>query len=370
MRMKKPLPFLLSAVLAAVPLLSGCPVNGLDSAALNSSGNSSAPANAWEAANPILPLPNPPLGIHGSLTALPNPPSPQSVRLGRWLFFDTRLSSNNSVSCASCHQSDHSFSNAASVGTGVNGQLGTRKPPPLLNLAFVAQPFFFWDGRADSLEDQAIGPIENPIEMDMTAEGLVALLQSIPSYPTYFQQVFQTSTITMDLIVKAISDYERTRMSGDSPWDQFQAGNPSSLSPQAAEGFRLFGQIGCNRCHNGQRFSDSVFHNTGVAWNPSTDTFNDPGRFDVTSNPSDEGAFKTPTLRNLTARAPYFHNGSAETLLDVVNFYNQGGLANPNLDSRIQPLGLSADQIDALVAFLQSLDGTGFEDEGPSAFPQ
>lgn len=334
------------------------------STSTSASTSASTAANAWEAANPIVAIPTAPLGIHGNLSALPSAPTPQSVRLGRWLFFDPRLSVDNTISCSSCHEPAHDLSSATAVATGVDGQQGTRKPPPLLNLAFVARPFFFWDGRADSLEEQATGPIENPIEMGMTADELTEKLQAVESYPTYFEQTFQTSAITMDLITKAVADYERTRMSGNSAFDN------SSLSPQARQGFALFGQVGCNHCHNGQLFSDSSFHNTGVAWNPATQAFNDPGRFDVTSSPRDEGAFKTPTLRNLSERAPYFHNGSAATLRDVVVFYSQGGVQNPNLDPAIHPLNLSENQIDALVAFLQSLEGTGYEDDGPTAFPQ
>ncbi len=251
------------------------------------------------------------------------------------------------------------------MSTGVGGQHGTRKAPPLFNLAFVERPFFFWDGRADSLEQQAAGPIENPIEMGMTADTLTAKLQAIAGYPPYFEEAFGSTTITMDRITKAISDYERTLMKGNSPFD-----NRRALSAQAQQGFALFGQVGCNHCHNGQLFSDSDFHNTGVGWDAATRTFKDPGRFDVTSDSRDEGAFKTPTLRNLSARAPYFHDGSAATLRDVVVFYNQGGVANPSLDRAMRPLNLSSSQVDALVAFLQALEGTGNENGGPTAFPR
>ncbi len=229
--------------LAFTALLSGCvlPTNPASSTAPASGSGTNASGfsnSAWEAANPIVPLPNSPQGIP-PLQSLPLPPSPQSVRLGRWLFYDTRLSADNTISCASCHQSNVGFSNNTAVSTGIDNQHGTRKAPPILNLASVARPFFFWDGRANSLEAQAVGPITNPIEMGMTSDALVAKLQAVPSYPQYFSQAFQTSTITMDLITQAISDYEKTRQSGGSAFDQFRAGQ-AALFAFRPTGFSTF----------------------------------------------------------------------------------------------------------------------------------
>jgi cytochrome c peroxidase len=160
-------------------------------------------------------------------------------------------------------------------------------------------------------------------------------------------------------------------MSGNSSFDQWRAGTLSSYPVQAQEGFALFGQVGCAHCHNGQAFSDFSFHNTGVAWDATTETFTDLGRYAISGNTDDKGAFKTPTLRDLSLRGPYMHNGSFSTLAEVVQFYNQGGIDNPELDPALgRPLNLSQAQMNALVTFLQTLAGQGYQDSGPAAFPQ
>lgn len=327
---------------------------------------------SWEASNPIRPLPAPPLGVDGKLTDLSPAPTPEKVRLGRWLFYDVRLSAAGDISCATCHQPDAAFSQKTAVATGHKGQKGARKSPKIVNLAWPIYPHFFWDGRAASLEEQALGPIANPIEMANTHEKMLATLAAIPGYAPYFKEAFGTPEITKDRVAQAIADYERTRMSGNSPWDRWQATQDASLvSADVRLGHDLFhGKAGCNQCHLGFNFTDSRFHNVGVGWDSDKEAFRDEGRFVVTKAAEDRGAFKTPGLRDCTKHAPYMHDGSIATLEQVVDLYNRGGEGNPHLSPKIKPLMLSAAEKKALVAFLVALDGEGWQDTAPAAFPQ
>ncbi len=328
------------------------------------------PTADWEASNPILPLPESPLGIEAQLTGLQDPPTPESVRLGRWLFYDSRLSADGTVSCGTCHRPDHAFSEPTAVSTGIRGQLGGRKAPSFVNQAWTVYPHFFWDGRSSSLEDQALGPIQNPSEMGNTVEAMLASLEEAGAYAPYFAEAFGDPEITAQRVAKAIADYERTRMSGNSPWDRWKNGDQRAMSELAKQGSELFfGQAACNKCHLGQNFTDSRFHNLGVGWNSERGAFADEGRYLVTKKEADRGAFKTPTLREASKHAPYMHDGSVATLRKVIELYNAGGIANPYLDLRIQPLGLSEDEIHALVAFLEALEGEGYHDTPPHSFP-
>ena len=181
-----------------------------------------APVPPWEAANPIVPLATPPLGIDSTLTELPDPPTPETVRLGRWLFYDTRLSADETVSCASCHKPENAFSEPTPTSTGIGGQLGDRKAPPVINLAWTLYPHFFWDGRVPSLEAQALGPVGNPIEMGSSTEAMIQMLEDNSGYEPYFEEAFGSPEVTNERVAKAIADYERTRMSGNSPWDRWK----------------------------------------------------------------------------------------------------------------------------------------------------
>jgi cytochrome c peroxidase len=326
----------------------------------------------WEAANPIQPIPPAPLGSEIDLTALPDPPTPERVRLGRWLFYDTRLSADDTVACATCHRPDYAFSEPTPVSTGIGGQRGRRKAPSLVNQADALLPHFFWDGRAGSLEDQAIGPITNPIEMGNTPAALVEKLSAIDGYRPYFDEAFGPGGVTGERVAKAIVAYEQTRMSGNSPWDRWRYNrDEAAVSDQVKAGHELFfGKARCRQCHVGNAFTDSMFHNLGIGWDAATKTFSDEGRFAVTKEEAHRGAFKTPTLRDVTRHPPYMHDGSIATLREVVEHYNRGGNSNPNLDVKLEPLGLSADEINAIVAFLGSLEGQGYQDTAPSAFPQ
>lgn len=316
-------------------------------------------------------LPTPPLGITSQLTDLPEPPTPARIVLGRHLFFDKRLSVDNTVSCATCHRPENAFSEPTAVSTGVRGQKGNRKSPGFVNLAWTLYPHFFWDGREASLEGQAKGPIQNPIEMGNTHENVVKTIAAIKGYAPMFDAAFGSTEVNIDKIAKAIADYERTRMSGNSPFDKWQAGDAKAVSAQVKKGHELFfGKARCNQCHLGQNFTDSLFHNLGVGWDKKTKKFKDEGRVAISKKAEDTGAFKTPGLREVTKHAPYMHDGSMKTLRETVVHYNKGGIKNPHLSPKIEPLKLTNKEVDAVVAFMQSLDGEGYLDKAPDTFPQ
>jgi cytochrome c peroxidase len=273
-----------------------------------------------------------------------NPPTPEKIALGKQLYFDGRLSADNKVSCASCHDPAKGFSNGDQFATGVEGKKGGRNSPTVINSAY--QTFQFWDGREKSLEDQALGPIQNPIEMNMTLDAVVSKLNAIEGYKKQFQQVFGTD-VTSDGIAKAVAAYERTVLSGDAPFDKFKAGDKGALSEAAQRGMKLFfGKANCSACHAGPNFTDNAFHNIGVPGN-------DPGREAISKSLGDKGAFKTPTLREIARSAPYMHDGSMKTLEEVVAHYNKGGTPSDQLDEEMFPLKLTNEQLADLVTFLK-----------------
>jgi cytochrome c peroxidase len=331
----------------------------------------------WEAENPLQSIPPAPLGSDVDLASLPMPPTPERVRLGRWLFYDTRLSADGTVSCGTCHRPEHAFSEPTPVSSGIGGQKGRRKAPALINRAANLYPHFFWDGRAASLEEQMLGPLENPVEMGSTREAMVKTLSAIPGYRAYFTAAFGTGDVTVERVAQAITDYERTRLSGNSPYDRWRRSrDQAAVSPSVKLGHELFyGKAGCSQCHVGSRFTDTTFHNIGIGWEAATKSFKDDGRYEFTAGKSeageaDRGAFKTPTLRDVSAHAPYMHDGSIATLREVVEYYNRGANRNSYLDPKIEPLGLTAVEVDALVAMLEALDGEGYQDTPPTSFPR
>jgi len=345
----------------------------------------SADSAALNRANPVEAIPESPLGISGELRELPAPPTPERVRLGRWLFFDSRLSADGTVACATCHRSENAFSEPTPVSTGIRGQKGSRKAPSFVNLAWAIYPHFFWDGRASSLEEQAGGPLINPIEMGFkNHDAAIAALSTVTGYKPFFKEAYGDDAITIERVTHAIADYERTRLSGNSAWDRWQAEPDTGdlgddkgfkdgkyVSAQVKRGYALFqGKAACNQCHLGDNFSDSRFHNLGVGYDAKTGSFADEGRYAISGDKADMGAFKTPGLRDLTKRSPYMHDGSHATLREVVQLYNRGGNPNPTLSPKIKPLGLTDKEVDAIVAFLQSLDGEGYEDTAPALFPE
>lgn len=295
-----------------------------------------------------------------------NPLTKEKVELGKQLYFDPRLSRDDTVSCATCHDPKKGWSNGEQFATGVRGQKGGRNSPTVINAAY--HDLQFWDGRAAKLEGQALGPIQNPIEMDLTLEEAVAKLNKIPGYKSQFQKVFG-SDATPPAIAAAIASFERTILSGDAPYDKFKAGDAKALSEQAQKGMKLFfGKANCSGCHSGPNFSDAAFHNLGVGMEkPEPDL----GRFGVTKQLGDKGAFKTPTLRDIARTAPYMHDGSHKTLEEVIEFYDKGGTANPQLDEEIFPLKLSAEEKAALVVFLkEGLASSKYPDVAPPKLPE
>jgi cytochrome c peroxidase len=273
-----------------------------------------------------------------------NPLTDAKVLLGKQLYFDGRLSSNDQLSCATCHDPAKGYSNGEAFAVGTEGKAGGRNTPTVINTAY--QDFQFWDGRAKTLEDQALGPIQNPIEMNMPLEKLIPKLNAIAGYRKQFQEVFGTD-VTPDGIAKAIAAYERTVISTDAPYDKFVAGNTEALSPSAQRGMKLFfGKANCSACHSGPNFTDNAFHNIGYG------NGSDIGRAEVSKLAGDKGSFKTPTLREVARSAPYMHEGGLATLEAVVEHYNKGGTPNEFLDEEMAPLNLTADEMADLVKFM------------------
>lgn len=300
------------------------------------------------------------LGLRGRLgldpmipRSLHNPLTSAKVELGRELFFDRRLSADGTISCASCHQPEHAFAEGKPTTIGIAGRRGRRNTPTVLNAVYVRR--FFWDGRGESLDEQARGPILSPDEMGNEDEtSVVTRLQ--PIYGVRMREAFGEPT-SLDTISKAVACFERTLLSGDSDFDRYEAGSRDAISPAAQRGRTLFfGKGGCVNCHIPPLFADDGFHNLGVGWTEE-EPAGDLGRYEVTNDWQDRGAFKTPTLRDVNRTAPYMHDGSLATLKEVVSFYNQGGKSNPTLDPLIKPLRLEPSEIDDLVEFLKTLDG-------------
>ena len=311
-----------------------------------------------------------PLGLEESAIVIPadNPITTQKVELGRALFFDKRLSADNTIACASCHLAQFAFTDGQPVSAGIRGQKGGRSAPASFNRVFSSVQF--WDGRAATLEDQSVGPFTNPIEHGFANyEIMIAKMKKIPAYNTLFLQAFGED-ITIGNVGKAIASFQRTVLSGNSPADRFdQGGEAGAISAEAQRGLLLFrDKARCTKCHSGFNFTDEKFHNLGIGWD---DNKVDLGRYMVTKNPEEIGAFKTPTLREISRSAPYMHDGRFKTLDEVVNFYNQGGVKNPHQDPLILPLELTKEEKRDLVQFLQTLAGEGWKQAtAPKDFPK
>ena len=301
------------------------------------------------AVDPMEYIAKPPLGLAAVPQKPDNPITKEKAELGAALYFDPRLSIDGSISCASCHNPSLGFSNALPVAVGFKGQKGARNSPTIYNSGY--EDVQFWDGRALTLEKQAFGPLENPVEMGPQKLDQVAVrLNAIPGYRQWFQKIFD-GPATPDRIGKAIATYERTILSGNAPVDRFVDGDKSALSLKAQRGFALFkGKGNCTLCHVGFNFADGDFHNIGIGMSKKKP---DLGRFEVTKNPADKGKFKTPSMREIADTGPYMHDGSVKTLEATVELYNRGGEKNANLDKQIVPLHLTAAESDDLVAFLK-----------------
>lgn len=315
-----------------------------------------------------------PLGLVPIIWPEDNPYTPEKAELGWLLFYDPRLSSDGTVSCASCHSPEFAFTDGRPVSSGIKGQKGGRSAPSVINRAYGALQF--WDGRAASLEAQAIGPIANPIEMTIETDSgkahasCLERLSKVPEYRQRFKKVFGTEEITIDHVGKAIATFERIVLSGNSAYDKFKAGDKKALTESQQRGMNIFfsNNARCDSCHDGAAFTTNQFANIGVGMDKPTP---DLGRYVVTKRDEDKGAFKTPGLRDITRTAPYMHDGSLRTLEDVVEHYNKGGVKNQWLHQDVRPLNLTKQDKADLVAFLHALDGEGWQQfTAPKVFPK
>lgn len=299
-----------------------------------------------------------PLGLEPNFEAPKgNPLTEAKVQLGKRLFFDKRLSLDESLSCATCHDPGNGFSNGLAVAEGVSGQKGRRNVPSIVNRLYGRTQF--WDGRAETLEAQVLGPLLSPDEMAMNEPLLLQRLKTDATYPKLFYEAFGTLEPTVDGVSEAIACFERTLLSGASAFDRYEwDGIPTALSDSAKRGLSLFrGKARCSTCHIGTNFTDEKFHNLGAGEGAGQ---RDAGRAAVTGDSADVGKFKTPSLRNIALTAPYMHDGSLKRLEDVIAFYDLGGRPNPNLDVEMKPLALSESEKSDLQAFLESLTGPVF----------
>ncbi|MCR9291381.1 MAG: cytochrome-c peroxidase [bacterium] len=289
-----------------------------------------------------------------------NPTTKAKVELGKQLFFDPRLSGDNSMSCAKCHLPDKAFADGLPGSLGFNGKPLTRNTPTLLNVGLYST--LLWDGRADSLEEQALGPIQSPEEMNQSLDELVVELNAIPGYVRQFEEVFGRPVNAEDL-AKALAAFQRTLLARNSAFDRYLSGDKPALSDLARQGLELFrGDAGCVRCHHGPLLSDGLYYRLGIGGR------RDLGRGAITQKREDLFRFRTPSLRNVAETGPYMHDGSKATLYDVVEFYYRSlpSQGPDGLELDIEPLvGRSYSEIDAIVVFLKSLSGTPVQVEPP-----
>jgi cytochrome c peroxidase len=328
------------------------------------------------------------LGANNIFIPKDNPITRAKIELGRQLFFDTRLSQDGTISCASCHHPEDAYGRNTQFGEGIRGQLGGRNSPIAFNrILSTAQ---FWDGRAASLEEQAKGPIANPIEMGHTHEAAIAGLKKVEGYRLQFDKIFPGKGLSIDTAAQAIATFERVLVTGTSPADYYEplmnfektfrdelkdlaefkkedldsykqywklkrASDAHPISASAVRGRELFfGKANCTACHAGANFTDEKYHNIGIGMDKATP---DLGRFDQTKVEKDKGAFKTPTVRNAAQTGPYMHDGSLKTLEEVVEWYDKGGHPNPYLSDKMKKLGLTAQEKEDLVAYMKALQG-------------
>ncbi len=306
---------------------------------------------------PVFPLDGPkiPQGLVPIFWPKDNPYTPEKAELGWLLYFDKRLSVDGTVSCASCHDPKFAFTDGQAFSKGIRDQLGGRSAPTVINRAYSLDQF--WDGRAKTLEEQAKGPIANPVEMGHAHDLCEKCIAGIPGYRQRFQQVFGPGNLTIDHIAKAIATFERTVLSGNSAYDRFKAGDASALTDSQKRGMDVFfsNNARCDSCHEGVNFTNGKYANIGIGMDKPIP---DLGRYVVTKQEADRGAFKTPTLREIARTAPYMHDGSLKTLEEVVEHYNKGGTKNPWLHPDVRELKLSDQDKKDLVEFMkQGLTG-------------
>ena len=281
-----------------------------------------------------------------------NPPNEARIQLGQKLFFDPRLSGEGNMSCATCHNPGLGWSDGMPTGKGVKSSVLGRASPTLINTGFNSLQM--WDGRKQSLEDQAMGPMEANVEMNMDVGKLFQWLNANAAYKVLFEKAYPGEGVNEKTLSKAMASFERTVISNNSSFDRWVKGDARAMTSQQVEGFKVFAsKANCMTCHNGPNFTDNGFHNLGLAsWG---DKEPDMGRYAIKPIGLMKGAFKTPTLRDVARTAPYFHDGSAKTLMDVVDHYAKGGVVKTNLSPNMKSLDLSMDDKKALVAFMEAL---------------
>ncbi len=286
-----------------------------------------------------------------------NEPNSTRVELGKKLFFDPRLSGAKNMSCATCHNPSLGWSDGLATAKGVKSKVLGRSSPTVLNTAYNS--IQMWDGRKKNLEEQAMGPIESPDEMAADVAKMFEFLNANAGYKAEFTKAYPNELIDAKTFGKAIASFERTAISNNSPFDRWLKGEEFAMTEQQIRGFRLFSdqsKTNCTACHQAPNFTDNGFHNLGLASYDKKKP--DMGRFKIKPIPSLKGAFKTPTLRDIVLTAPYFHDGSAQTLLDVMQHYKKGGETKKDLSDNIKPLDLSEQDMKDLVAFMQALTST------------
>src|SRR5262245_3116417 len=284
-----------------------------------------------------------------------NRSTPERVELGKALFFDPRLSGNGTLSCGSCHNPALGWSYGLRTGVGINGTVLGRATPTVVNTAYNTQ--FMWDGRKKSLEDQALGPMKTPEEMKTDFGSALAMLAKIPGYQTMFAKAYPGEPIGEDTVAKAIAAFERTVVSRDSRFDRWVEGDRSAITAQEWRGYQVFkdpAKGNCSVCHAPPNFTDNGYHNIGISHAPGAE---DAGRYKIRPLAVLKGAFKTPTLRDVELTAPYFHNGAAGTLAEVVDHYARGGDDRSNVSKDVRRLDLSEQDKADLVAVMKTLTG-------------
>ena len=294
------------------------------------------------------------------IPAVPNPPdnlpNADRINLGKHLFFDPRLSGDGNMSCATCHNPSLGWSDGLATGKGVKSMVLDRASPTIINSAFVK--IFMWDGRKKSLEDQAMGPMEANVEMNMDTVKLFKWLNDNEGYRQLFAKAYPNEEINATTLAKGMAAYERTIIMKNSPFDRWVAGDAKAMNAQQVRGFGVFvnpEKGNCSACHSAPAFTDSGFHNIGLAaWGKTNP---DMGRYAHKPVEKLKGAFKTPQLHGIALTAPYFHDGSAKTLMDVVNHYEKGGEVKTNLAANMKQLTLTQQDKEDLVAFMQALTG-------------
>ncbi len=281
-----------------------------------------------------------------------NVPSAEAIELGKVLFFDKRLGKDGKFACESCHFVDKGWADGKALSEKGDGKMNTRHTPSMFNVGY--QEAWYWDGRAKTLEAQVLAAWKGQLGVGDTLPERVAAVAKVDGYKPLFKAAFGDEEITTERIARALASFLRSLRSADSPFDRYEAGDKKAISESAARGWDVFrGKAACAACHAPPLFTDFNYHNAGIG---SDKPAPDKGRGAITQNAKDDGKFKTPSLRSVTTHAPYFHDGSARTLEDAVDFMLGGGKANPNLDSGYKKIELSKAERSDLLAFIRSLE--------------